>query len=412
MKSDLDRLMTERNIDALLIPGNEEPNPYRDYLANGIHASATVIKRQGHEPVLIVSGMELDEAAKSGLEVRTYTDFGMGDLLKKHGSDQKAVSRELWRNIFTTLGVKGRVAVYGTGDIMETWKLLRRFERDYADLFELIEDQDQSIFLLARRSKDTQEINKLKDVGERTSQVLRETRDWLGGHAAKNEVVYRPDGKALTIGDVKHYVRLKLMEYGLEDAGGMIFSQGRDSALPHSRGEEEQPLELGKTLVFDLFPRPIGGGYYHDVTRTWSLGYATPEVEEAHRLVMYAFTQSLESLTAGQKTRDLQELVCDIFEQRGHTTPKTNPGAMEGYNHSLGHGIGLDIHEAPGISNFAPEDRVFQKGDVITIEPGLYYPDKGWGIRIEDSVYIDESGTVQNLTDCTYELVIPIQNGN
>ncbi|GIK64055.1 MAG: hypothetical protein BroJett018_18490 [Chloroflexota bacterium] len=412
MKSDLDRLMTERNIDALIIPGTEEPNPYRDYLANSIHAHATVIKKRDSEAVLIANGMELDEAAKSGLKVYNMTDFGLAELMQKYKSDQQAISRDYWRNILTQLGIKGRVAFYGVGDVMGTWKMLKRFERDYADLIEIVEDEDTTIFALARRGKDADEIAKLRDSGERSSKVMTETREWLAGHKAKNNVIYKADGKPLTIGDVKHFVRLKLMEYGLEDSGGMIFAQGRDAALPHSRGEEDQPLELGKTLVFDLFPRPIGGGYYHDMTRTWSLGYATPEVEEAHRLVMYAFTQSLESLTVGQRTRDLQELVCDIFEERGHPTPKTKPGGSEGYTHSLGHGIGLDVHEAPSIGNYSPDDHIFEKGDVITIEPGLYYPDKGWGIRIEDSVYIDESGTAHNLTDCTYDLVIPIQNQN
>ncbi|MBI5930246.1 MAG: aminopeptidase P family protein [Chloroflexi bacterium] len=412
MKSDLDRLMAERNIDALIIPGNEEANPYRDYLANGVHASATVIKKRGSDPVLIANGMELDEAAKSGLKVHNMTDFGMAEILQKYRSDQQAVSREFWRNILTTLGIKGRVAFYGTGDVMKTWKMLKRFERDYPDLIEIIEDDDTTIFHRARRSKDAAEIAKLRDAGQRSSKVMTETREWLAGHKAKNNVIYKADGTALTIGDVKHFVRLKLMEYGLEDAEGMIFAQGRDAGLPHSRGEEDQPLELGKSIVFDLFPRPIGGGYYHDMTRTWSLGYATPEVEEAHRLVMYAFTQSLESLTVGQRTRDLQELVCDIFEEHGHPTPKTKPGGSEGYTHSLGHGLGLDVHESPSIGNYSPDDSVFQTGDVITIEPGLYYPEKGWGIRIEDSVYLDESGTAHNLTDTTYELVIPIQNQN
>jgi Xaa-Pro aminopeptidase len=84
------------------------------------------------------------------------------------------------------------------------------------------------------------------------------------------------------------------------------------------------------------------------------------------------------------------------------------PGTDTGYVHSLGHGIGLNVHESPGISHQSPEKTVFKAGNVVTIEPGLYYPDRGYGIRVEDSVYIDENGHLHNLTNFPYDLVIPL----
>ncbi|NDJ86664.1 MAG: aminopeptidase P family protein [Chloroflexi bacterium] len=408
MKSDLDHLMQERGIDAFVIIGTENDDTDRSYITNGAHASATVVKKYGHAPVLIVSGMEVDEAAKSGLQVYTFHNFKLPQIMKEHAGNRRAITREFYGNIFDEFEINGRLAFYGTGSVMQTWKRLNHIQQDFAGRIEIVEDEETDIFQVARRTKDADEITQLRESGAKTSQVLRATRDWLSTHRAAGDAVVNSDGQPLTIGDVKLFVRMRLMEAGMEDTEGMIFAQGRDAGVPHSRGEANTPLKVGQTIVFDLFPRPIGGGYYHDSTRTWCLGEASPEVEEAYRLVMHAFTQSMEALTVGQPTRELQELVCDIFESHGHPTPKSTPGTSVGYVHSLGHGVGLDIHEAPGIGNFTPSQVVFETGNVVSIEPGLYYPEKGWGIRVEDTVFIDESGHAQSMTDCPYDLVIPL----
>lgn len=407
MKADLDRLMEERNIDAFIILGTENDDMDRNYITNGAHASATVVKIRGSDPVLITHPMEADEAAKSGWQVYTMADFDYADVFQKYKDDREAFRREYFRNILTKLDVRGNVAFYGTAGVMNTWKRLNRIQEDYSDRLQIVEDEDTSIFEMARRTKDADEIEALRAAGRKTSLVLRQTRDWLSTLRDNSGGIVDSNGNPVTIGDVKRFVRLRLMEQEMEDVEGMIFAQGRDAGVPHSRGERDQQLQVGQTIIFDLFPRPIGGGYFHDSTRTWCLGHAPAEVEEAYQLVMRAFTQSLESLTVGQPTSELQDLVCEIFEAQGHATPRTNPGGDEGYIHSLGHGVGLNVHEAPGISNLSKD--TFAVGDVVSIEPGLYYHTKGWGIRIEDTVYIDEAGTVHSLTDCPYELVIPLQ---
>ena len=194
-------------------------------------------------------------------------------------------------------------------------------------------------------------LKKLRESGRRSSLAMTRTRNWLSTMRAVDGLIVDSDGKPVTIGDVKRYVRKQLMELDMEDTEGMIFAQGADAGMPHSRGETDEQLRVGEAIVFDLFPRPIGGGYYHDMTRTWALGTASEELIDAHRLVMHAFTQSLESMNVGDSTRALQEMVCDLFEEHGHPTPKSNPGTQEGYVHSLGHGLGLDVHEAPSVGN-------------------------------------------------------------
>ncbi|PJF44617.1 MAG: hypothetical protein CUN55_03055 [Phototrophicales bacterium] len=408
MRADIDRLMEERGVDCIFVRAAETEDTDRQYLTRGIHANATVVKKRGEDPILIVSGMEIDEAKKSGYPVMNMFDFDLANIWREHAGDGMAIQREFFRAIIEKLDIHGRVAFYGTAPVMSTFKFTKMVQEHFSDRIELFEDEDVTILTHARRSKDEEELALLRESGRRASLAMTRTREWLSTLHTDGEIVVDAENKPVTIGDVKRYVRLRLMELDMEDSEGMIFAMGRDAGVPHSRGEADQVLKTGQTIVFDLFPRPIGGGYYHDMTRTWSLGYATPEVQAAYDLVMHAFTQSLEALTLGKPTNTLQHLVCDIFEAYGHPTSRSQPATSSGYTHSLGHGIGLDVHEAPNMSHLTPDHVVFQVGDVLTIEPGLYYPEKGWGIRVEDTVYLHESGQVENLTDCSYELVIPL----
>ena len=168
-------------------------------------------------------------------------------------------------------------------------------------------------------------------------------------------------------------------------------------------------LKLGQPIVFDLFPRQLGGGYHHDTTRTWSIGYATDEVRNIYNQVLQAFTIAVDTYAEpGQPTHTMQDAVLDYFEGNGHPTRRSQPGSSIGYSHSLGHGVGLNIHERPSISHREPDD-IFQQGNFITIEPGLYYPDKGIGMRLEDSFIIDDEGKLIPITDFHKELVLPLK---
>ena len=165
-------------------------------------------------------------------------------------------------------------------------------------------------------------------------------------------------------------------------------------------------LHLGQSIVFDLFPREVGGGYFHDTTRTWCIGYAPPEVQEIYDQVMEAMDISVEVFRPGIPAKQLQEAVLDYFESKGHATPRSTPGATNGYVHSLGHGVGLNIHERPSMNHMTKD--VLQPGNVITIEPGLYYPERGFGVRVEDTFYVDEGGNLVSLTDFRKDLVLPV----
>lgn len=188
----------------------------------------------------------------------------------------------------------------------------------------------------------------------------------------------------------------------------MILSIGHDAGVPHSRGEAHDPLCLGQSIVFDLFPHEMGGGYFHDVTRTFCLGYTPPEVQKAYDDVQECFEQIVAALEPDAPMCRYEELTCEIFERQGHNTHRVNSTLQEGYVHSLGHGVGLEIHERPSFSLSPSNQDLLRPGSVFTVEPGLYYPELGFGVRIEDTIYVDENGELENLTDIDKYLVVEI----
>lgn len=406
MKSDIDALMRARELDAILIAGGEGYSEVRDYMSNGAHITGGyIVKKVDNEPVLFVSGMETEEAKKSGYKVVGWNELGFMDLYTDHAPDVATVL--FWEKCLQSAGVNsGTVGLYGRGDI-NTYVELFNFANDTLKNYNFVGESGRTLFDEAFLTKDDAEIERIKSVAERTNEVMEATWNYIASHKAnEDEIVVNEAGDPLTIGMVKRFVLVNLMERGLEDTG-MIFAQGRDAGFPHSRGEHADALKLGQSIVFDLFPREIGGGYHHDMTRTWSIGYATPEVQEAYDDVMTAFDKSLEDFAVGKATHSMQEVVLDYFESKGHPTGRSDSSANEGYVHSLGHGVGLMIHERPSISHIRRED-VWQKGNVVTIEPGLYYPDRGFGIRVEDLFIITEKGELISLTPFKKDLVLPL----
>jgi Xaa-Pro aminopeptidase len=408
MKADLDRLMHERNLDALVLFPTEFEDPYRAYLSSGAHFSGGTIKRRDMPPVLISNAMEIEEAAKSGLTVYSTEDFGESELMRTFRGDHDGRLVAFYRRVFDRLGVAGRVGVYGAGDANALLRLVGLLSEALAGQVEFVtETVRDTIFDAAYETKDPAELIALREVGRQTSAVMRAAREWIAGHRAAGDTVVKADGAPLTIGDVKRYVRGQLFERDLEDPEGMIFAQGRDAALPHSKGEADQPLKLGESIVFDLFPRRPGG-YFHDMTRTWSIGYARPEVQAAYDAVMEAFRRSMELCKPSVSTREPQVMVCEYFESQGHPTVLNTPGTTKGYVHSLAHGVGLNVHEAPYFPTFS-DAYTLKVGSVFTVEPGLYYADEGYGVRIEDTVVMTEAGIAESLTDCPYDLVIELK---
>ena len=401
--------MRERELDALIVTGGEEFNSARYYLSNGARIThGSIFKAVDKPALLICNRMELEEAAKSGLEVMTDVELGYYDRYKEAEGDGIRATVLHWSDVLLRLGVSaGRIGLYGAWQVNKTIALYEALRAGMAQ-YEFVAEAENTLIEEAMLTKDADEIARMKSVAERANAVMALAWDYIAGLRRAGDTLRDKAGKRVTIGDVKNLVRRELMARGLEDTD-MIFAQGRDAGFPHSRGEADMPLKVGQTIVFDLFPRELGGGYHHDMTRTWCIGQAPAAVRETYDLVMEAFDISIEAFGLNKSTHLMQEAVLDHFEKAGHPTTRSDPSTMAGYVHSLGHGVGIDIHERPSLSHLRRDD-ICQIGNILTIEPGLYYPERGFGVRVEDLFVVDDKGELVSLTTFPKDLVIPLKD--
>ena len=409
MKKDLDRLMQERNIDAAVVRGVVKGNSTMFYVVNGAKIShALVIKKRGEEPVLLCGTMEREEAEESGLKVVDTSKYNFRTMLEDAGGDRVKAAVTYHKTIFDEFGVTGRVAFYGLTSTGPNWVLLKALEEAIPGLT-VVGEYSDDIFLTARATKGPEEVERIKEAGKLTCEVVRQTVDFMKSHELKGDTLVKADGSPLTIGDSKSEIRLALAKRKLIEEVDTIFAIGRDAGIPHSRGNDPDPIQVGKTIVFDIFPQEQGGGYFFDMTRTFVLGEASKEILDTYAHLEEAFDTVYAELKGGEWGGQYQKMMCDVFEKLGHETIRQNPQVRNGYVHSLGHGVGLDVHEKPTLSDFPGVTDVLEPGSVFTFEPGLYYPDKGgFGMRIEDVCYVTESNEIVNLTNFPRDLVVEL----
>jgi Xaa-Pro aminopeptidase len=407
MKQDLDRLMEERGLNALVVVGKMNGNPALYYLANGAKViSGHVIKKREEEPMFLCSSIDREEAAASGLTVVTMNKYDF-EGIQREKSDRLAAVVELYRRVFADLGVNGKVGFYGMADQSSAWLLLNALDEQLEGV-EIHGDFVPTLIDMARATKDTVEAERIRQVGQRTSIIMGQTVEFLKSHSVKDEALVQADGTPLTIGRVHQEIGRFLVEQGLEVPEGVIFAIGRDAGVPHNKGNSKDMVRLGKAIIFDFAAREAGGGYYFDMTRTFCLGYAPPEVEQAYQDVYDCLERLIGAYELGTEIRRYQQTACEFFESRGHPTIGSDTKTENGFVHGLGHGVGLAVHEEPFFSNAPSNTGVLQLGHIFTCEPGLYYPDQGFGVRLEDVIWIDATGAIQNLSDFPKKLVIEL----
>jgi Xaa-Pro aminopeptidase len=411
MKNEIDQLMNDNGIEALLIVGPAQHNPAMFYLTGGGHiTNADLIKKQGEMPIIFHGAMEREEAAKTGLNTCSYDQFSITDYLKKSNGDQIEAYAHRYKDQFLKAGVeKGRIALFGSTEIGAKFVILNKFQELFPE-YEITSLLPDSILLTAMMRKDKDEIARIKKMGVITTTVVRKVAEFLSSQKVVNETLVGHNNEPITIGLVKSKINLWLAELGAENPEQTIFAIGRDAGIPHSLGNDSDSIQLGKTIVFDIFPCEIGGGYFYDFTRTWCVGYAPEEVKKLYEQVKYVYETIVSELEENQPFKFYQRRTCELFEEMGHPTVLSNPKTVEGYVHSLGHGLGLHVHEMPFSGLTAGDEEYLVRGSVFTIEPGLYYPDKGMGIRLEDTYFVTEGGKIDKIVDFPLDLIIPIKS--
>ena len=389
MLKDLDSLMRDRGIEALVVPMHEAMHPSFRWLSRGAKVTrGYAIKLEGREPVLITYPMERDEAAASGLEVRLVHEFDQERIFRT-APHAAAAYAEMFTLALRELGAQESLAFFGNAPVHLYHGLVEEMTQRG---WRVHRANGEDLIQLARKRKDAWEIETIRSVGVRTEQVVDGVRHLL-----------RERGTALTIGDLKSFVSQEIARLGMIEDHETILSQGRDAGVPHARGDATARVAESVPIVLDIFPADKTSGYFFDLTRTFCVGPIPDALRRLHEHVFEAFSRARDAMRPGTPAKSYQDLVCAFFEAKGYATLRSDPKALSGYVHGLGHGVGLEIHEKPSFTLVTANEDLVEVGDVLTIEPGLYFPERELGVRIEDTFVVREGG-VETLCRSHYGL--------
>jgi Xaa-Pro aminopeptidase len=404
MKKDLDRLMSKMKVDAIYAEGDASRDTNMFYLLNGANIFAHYIKRKGRPAVVVHAPIEREVAQKTGHQLINMNQYDRRLLQEKYRDHRKA-NAHFVSMLFKDHKIRGNVAFYGSYSLGEGYNYTTQILRINKDI-KVYKSDGRGILSQARMTKDKSEIDHIKKVRDAVIHAFDTMLESVRRCRKKGDALLVDGKRKLLIGDLRQIIRRELFARGIVDSAGMIVAQGRDAGVPHNSGRDRQQVKLGKPIVFDIFPQEIGGGYFFDFTRTVCFGHAPKAVRRLYGTVADAYEYAFGLLRIGRRAMEVEQKTCEFFEKAGHTTFLSDPKNQKGYCHSLGHGIGLNVHESPFFNLLKTNTDRFQPGMVFTLEPGLYYPEKGYGVRIEDVIYVNEKGKFINLTKYPNRLVV------
>jgi len=374
---------------SVLIIGDTMRNPeMRHEVPIGIPDPFLYAELDGRR-IVAISSMEAIrvEGLGTGLEVHTFEEYGADELRRKH-RDRYAFTRELIVRAVKALGIE-KASVPG------------KFPVQHSDAIreagvELVVDQPH--FDERRRQKSDHELEGIRRAQKAAEAGVATARELLA-RADRSNGMLKLEGKPLTCELLKQHVQATFLEHGAI-AEEMILSHGPQTAVGHDMGSGQ--IAADDVVMLDLFPVDLESACFADLTRTVAFGEIPEEVESWHALCREAMDLVSAEVRPGAHGSDLHRVVSEFFSDRGFPTILTKPDGevlTDGFYHGLGHGVGLEVHEAPSLGIIGEELVV---GDVITLEPGLYRQGFG-GVRVEDLLLVTEDG-YERLTDCPYEL--------
>ena len=341
---------------------------------------------------LVVSSMEYGRAKRDAGadEVLSFDELDVMNLARELKSGGRALAAATARLLERLGAANSPVAVPPSLGVVYADELRAR---------NLTVTPDAGLFAGLRRQKTEEEISYI----ERTQRAVEEACAHAVGILKESEVAEDGTllygGETLTSERLRSEIDVELLRRGCA-AEGTIAAGGAQAADPHERGYGT--LKAGESIILDIFPAAKASRYYADMTRTFVKGEPGEELQKMYDAVLESQEAALAMMGPGVNGRDVHQKVSDILHEAGYETllhdQKPGEPLQRGFIHGTGHGVGLEIHEAPRVST---ADEKLVPGDVVTIEPGLYYPEIG-GVRIEDLVVITEDGC-RNLTRFTKE---------
>jgi Xaa-Pro aminopeptidase len=344
-------------------------------------------ERNGTRHVMAHS-MEIARMGGLGLELHPPEEFGFDELVKA-GKSREQIRLEIVRRACREWGITD--AVVPATFPLELADMLR------GDGISIRPDRD--FFARRRRVKSPAELDGIRRAQRAAEAAMAAARDLLRRSRPEHGIL-AVDGEPLTSERVKQEIERVFSQHECS-ADEMIVAHGPQSAIGHHMGEG--PIAPGEPVIIDIWPRDRASGCYADMTRTFVVGEPPAEIAEWHRLVLESLRRSVAAIKAGADDKSINDLASEVLEEAGYPTARSKEDGVpleEGFYHGLGHGVGLEVHEAPTMS--VTRNEPLLAGDVVTVEPGLYRKDIG-GVRLEDLVLVTEDGN-ENLTNFPYDL--------
>ena len=401
--ADLSAGLAEMGCEALLVLARSSQDPDLAPFAGSAHLGECqlVAPRGGPAHLAYLTAMERDEAAATGLALITPEDL---DLAKRSSEapEPQDLLAEVAAKALARVGLApGRIALAGHGPAGVIQSACARLTRDGWTFV-----PGNGLVLILRKRKTAEELAGIRTAAEGTCAAFRAVARLLAAATVPRATRDSNTGELWLESEPLRVARLRaeagevLSGLGLEQPRGNIIAPAEEGAVPHSTGTPDRILRAGESLVVDLFPR---GTLFADCTRTFCVGPPAPALARAHAAVREALEEAHLRAAPGTRGWNIQEAVCVRFTAHGYLTPISDPGATTGYVHNLGHGVGFDLHEQPIFKKVSGAEGVLREGDVFTLEPGLYDPAEGYGVRLEDLVVLGPEG-LESLTPLPYDL--------
>jgi Xaa-Pro aminopeptidase len=381
----MDHEKNKETANVLLIACSETDSNI--YYASGFLApdSYVYLSAKG-QSYLLMSDLEVDRArAQSKVDhVFSYSEYE--ERTRKKGAVSPGLA-EVVHTLMQELDVK-------------EWTVPSDFPLEYGDAFRALGCHlviKKAPFFESRSVKTPEEVAAIVETQTAVEEALDEVIAILRRAEIKEGFIC-VEGERLTSEAVRQQLHLSLMGKGCIGQHTIV-SCGIDGCDPHNEGAG--PLRANESIIMDIFPRSVGSRYFSDMTRTVVKGRPSDDLKKMYDTVLEGQTLGIDHVKDGASGREIHENITALFEKKGYHTGKVK-GRMQGFFHGTGHGLGLDIHEPPRISR---SDWVLKEGEVVTVEPGLYYPEIG-AVRIEDMVLVEKEGC-RNLT--TYPKFLEIK---
>jgi len=392
----LDRQLEELGAEALLIFASSSRDADLARWVGPVHLGLSLlVAPRGGEPRLgFFTPMEREEAASTGLAVLDPAALELPRWTEE-GLEPPVLLGTVANRALSLAGIApGRVALAGHGPVGVIQGACALLAKAGWTLV-----PGNSLSLLLRKRKTPQELAALRSAAEGTGRAMREVAALLARAEPRAEGLVL-EGEPLTIARLRAAAGRTLAAHGLEQPEGNIIAPAEEGAVPHSTGTPDRVLRPGESLVVDLFPK---GRLFADLSRTFCIGQPPESLARAHAAVLDALERSHRAAAPGIRGNEIHDDVCRRLEAAGYATTLSQPQTTTGYVHGLGHGVGYQLHEYPTFKKRTGAEGVLGEGDVFTLEPGLYDPQAGWGVRLEDLVHLGPDGP-ENLTPLPYDL--------